>query len=67
MGKLRLQIGIMRNDAFDVAISSKSLQESVAARGEAKARKGDIRGGSQSFRNCSGLSQAAVVIQQLSC
>jgi hypothetical protein len=25
MGKLRLQIGIMRNDAFDVAISSESL------------------------------------------
>jgi hypothetical protein len=42
MGKLRLQIGIMRNDALDMALISESFEEGVAAGGKAKARKIDI-------------------------
>jgi hypothetical protein len=67
MGKLRLQIGIMRNDALDMALISESFEEDVAAGGKAKPRKIDICGGSQGFLICSGFSQAAVFVQQLSC
>ena len=42
MGKLRLQIGIMRNDALDMALISESFEEGVAAGGKAEARKIDI-------------------------
>ena len=42
MGKLRFQIGIMLNDALDMALISESFEEGVAAGGKAKARKIDI-------------------------
>ena len=42
MGKFSLQIGIMRNDALDMALISESFEEGVAAGGKAKARKIDI-------------------------